>query len=50
MENLLSAEVANYDPPLVKTEIGLFRVEKLVEPIQDIHTLLIRPEARLLHA
>lgn len=45
MENLLPAEVANLDPPLVKTPISLFRVEKLVEPIQDIHTLLIRPEA-----
>lgn len=45
MENLLPAEVSSLDPPLVKTQIGVFRVEKLVEPVEDIHTLLIRPEA-----
>lgn len=45
MQNLFPAEVSSYDPPLVKTDIGEFRVEKLAEPVRDIHTLLIRPEA-----
>lgn len=45
MQNLLPAEVTSFDPPLVKTSIGEFRVEKLVKPVRKIHTLLIRPEA-----
>lgn len=45
MENLLPAEVTGYDPPIVKSQIGEFQVEKLVEPVRDVHTLLIRPEA-----
>jgi ABC-type Fe3+/spermidine/putrescine transport system ATPase subunit len=45
MENLLPAEVASINPPIVKTQIGDFLVEKLVKPVQEIHTLLIRPEA-----
>lgn len=45
MDNLLDAEIIQQTPPMVRSEIGEFRLAQLREPSTGRVTLLIRPEA-----